>query len=563
MLTNFSDSRTFLMDAEEFYSVSMVALNSSGVSGDVLFAIDRDGPDGATLAAVVTAQGTTPDQAHIQHIHGVFDADGNPANSTTPTIANDMDGDGMVEVLEGLTSYGDVLLSLNDSDALFPMSDSEGNLMYTRSFDIDDDSIFASPVTMNDYSLDDVLPLTLREYVMHGVAVPDGIGMGTGGEVGGDNGFVPILPAAAGEIRMISQAEALMQLDMQERDSSQMLVGNGMDELIDGGLGMDTINAGAGDDTVLGGDGGDNVMGMAGADMLMGGEGDDMVNGGSGDDTLDGGIGMDVILGGRGMDMVTGGADNDIIAGLGDADTLDGGTGMDMISGGGGMDMIMGGAGADSLFGVAGDDEIMGDAGDDLIGGGAGGDRLFGGDGMDFISGGAGDDLVVGGNGMDILIAGDGDDIMGGGAGDDRLTGGAGADEFHFDAGTGTDIVRDFTQGEDVISLLDDGAISFANSMENDSRGDSDLSMDDFDTVAMISELDAGNDQQVVYSTGGTTDAMTMISTVQVEAYLAATDGTDTTLYYDDDWSTVEGREEIAVFEGLNTEMTVADFDVY
>ena len=113
-----------------------------------------------------------------------------------------------------------------------------------------------------------------------------------------------------------------------------------------------------------------------------------------------------------------------------------------------------------------------------------------------------------------------------------------------------------------MISLLDDGAISFANSTTNAMRGTSDLSAADFDSVTGLAGLDAGNDQQVVYSTGGAAELAVGVG-AQVEAYIAATDGTDSALYYDDDWSDVAGRELITTIDGLSSAMTVSDFDVY
>lgn len=62
------------------------------------------------------------------------------------------------------------------------------------------------------------------------------------------------------------------------------------------------------------------------------------------------------------------------------------------------------------------------------------------------------------GEGNDIIAGGDGNDVLIGGAGDDILSGGEGRDTFVWKTGeTGSDVIRDFTQGErgDVLHLAD------------------------------------------------------------------------------------------------------------
>jgi Ca2+-binding RTX toxin-like protein len=524
-LSSYDEFETVLNEADELYAADIVALNSSGVSGTVIFAIDYDT---GTLSVSVGASGLAPDVEHAQHIHGTFDEDGNPTNATTPTIDDDADLDGTVEVLEGLPAYGDILLPLATDEGGSPMSDSNGQLSYFMQFDISDESLFVSPVTGEQYSFEDIAELVLREYVIHGVVVPDGIGEGTEGEVdGGENGYIPLLPAGADEIEAIDLETALFLSEQQKAETSGTFLGDSDDNVISAGGGEDEIRGGSGDDELDGG--GD-------ADFVFGGDGNDMIWGGSGDDTL---------LGGNG------------------ADDIEGGDGDDLIKGGTGDDDALGGEGNDVMFGEGGNDSFGGGAGDDVIVGMGGNDSLTGGGGNDELKGGNGDDLLVGGDGDDLILGGDGADIIGGLGGNDKTKGGAGADEFHFDAGTGTDNVADFVQGEDVISFLDDGAISFANSTDDGVRGDSDLSAADFDTVSSYAELDAANDQQVVFSSGGISDLENGSDGAAIEAYIAANNGTSTVIFYDDDWSTTEGREEIAILNNVSTDLTVSDFDVY
>ncbi|RAK09477.1 hypothetical protein ATI53_106714 [Salipiger aestuarii] len=454
----------------------------------------------------MTATGVTPDQVHAQHIHGLFDGDGAAVDSVTPTLADDANKDGMVEVLEGVGQYGDVLPPLDD-DGEMPTVSGWGTYTFIQSYDLDDDSLFGSPVTGNDYTSDDILPLALREIVIHGIDVPDGIGAGTGNDVdGGTNGYTGILPTAAGEIERAGLSSALSLADRQKAAVGANLFY---------GTGAQTFEGTVGDDRVSGG---------AGIDSLSGDDDSRIALGGDFDVSADGG---DTIFGGAGNDEIHTGSWSDADNGLPNAQT---GRVSDWAGGGADDDRVRGGNGADLLNGD---------------------DSLYGADGDDLLVGNGGDDVIFGGPGLDII-----------GGGSDRITGGTGADEFHFDAGTGSDIVMDFTPDQDEISLLDGGAIESANSSEDAAGGDSDLSADDFDFVFAGAALGAGNDRQVVVSSGGIDEAMATTGAA-VEAYVAANDGTDTQLWYDNDWSTAEGRELIATLEDFSGAMTVSDFDVY
>jgi hypothetical protein len=91
---------------------------------------------------VIDGKGFTPKMPHAQHFHGSFTAD---SDFTCPTSASDKDGDGQVNVEEGLPQYGDVIVSLTTSGdtsarsglALdrFPVADADGNLRYERTIE--------------------------------------------------------------------------------------------------------------------------------------------------------------------------------------------------------------------------------------------------------------------------------------------------------------------------------------------------------------------------------------------------------------------------------------------
>ncbi len=118
-----------------------------------------------------------------------------------------------------------------------------------------------------------------------------------------------------------------------------------------------------------------------------------------------------------------------------------------------GADRIVGRAGNDSLAGGAGDDTILGGAGADRLQGDAEKDRLLGGAGGDSLLGGAGADQLNGGSGADALSGGAGADRLQGGKGDDFLVGGGGRDVFLFGPRDGSDTIRDYRGGTDLIEI--------------------------------------------------------------------------------------------------------------
>ncbi|WP_371396432.1 calcium-binding protein [Fretibacter rubidus] len=88
-----------------------------------------------------------------------------------------------------------------------------------------------------------------------------------------------------------------------------------------------------------------------------------------------------------------------------------------------------------------------------------------------------GNNTLQGTDSDDVINGQGGDDVMNGGAGDDALTGGAGADQFVFGRNGGTDTVRDFTLGEDLIVLDYGPYLQWSDITEN---------MTDFGTYVVI-----------------------------------------------------------------------------
>ncbi|MEM8569965.1 MAG: calcium-binding protein [Pseudomonadota bacterium] len=172
-----------------------------------------------------------------------------------------------------------------------------------------------------------------------------------------------------------------------------------------------------------------------GNDQVHGSREADVLFGGMGDDTLDGNGGNDVIWGGAGGDHLRGEEGDDFVLA---------GRGNDFVDAGAGGDWVVGGYGRDTVKGEGGDDRIKGGRENDWIDSGDGKDTVWAGHGDDYGLGGAGDDAILGGRGNDTVI---------GGFGSDMLEGGHGIDTFVLAQGEGTDIILDFTIGEDLIGL--------------------------------------------------------------------------------------------------------------
>ncbi len=234
-------------------------------------------------------------------------------------------------------------------------------------------------------------------------------------------------------------------------------------DVIDGGIGNDTLFGMGGDDQIRGGEGNDRVWGNSGDDLLLGDEGSDDLRGGSGNDRISGGEGNDRIIGNSGDDKLAGDAGNDVISGN---------SGNDVISDGDGDDHVSGGSGDDVFFAGAGNDVFRGDSGFDTIDysgsrlgltvdmskhavSGVGKDeiwsieRLVGSNFDDEIKGDKRDNVIEGGAGDDVIRSLGGADEMSGGSGNDTFVWAA-KDVVSESTGEhlGVDTITDFQKGD-------------------------------------------------------------------------------------------------------------------
>ncbi len=271
-----------------------------------------------------------------------------------------------------------------------------------------------------------------------------------------------------------------------------------------------------GPDVLFGSDSADTLRGLGGNDTLYGSFGNDRLDGGDGDDVLDGGDGDDTLLGGIGADELTGsdGRDVFVYTGLDESTPLAPDVITDFAHGEDVIDVSAMGSftfvGATAFSGKAGElrvaqsgDNVFveidadgdgvadwqiaildadaetftihdfigisgtvltGTSGIGILVGSALADTVLGGDGNDTIWGLDGDDLLSGGSGNDEIHGGNGNDTLIGGLGDDTLTGGAGNDVFVYEAvadSPASDVITDFTHGEDVIDVSAIGSFTF------------------------------------------------------------------------------------------------------
>jgi len=286
------------------------------------------------------------------------------------------------------------------------------------------------------------------------------------------------------------------------------LSGNAGDNVIDGGVGLDTVSyasaggavfvslaltgqntGGAGYDTLR------NIENLTGScfnDTLSGNAGNNVINGGAGLDTVSyASAGAAVVVSlalteqvtrGDGIDTLiwienlTGSGFNDTLSGNFGDNVIDGGAGIDTVSyhfaGAVTVDLALAGAqntggdGIDTLISIENltgsrfNDTLSGNAGDNVIDGGAGNDVLDGGAGNDVLNGGDGGDTASyasAGAAVTVSLALTGAQNTGGAGSDtlmgiENLTGSAHDDTLSGNAG---DNVIDGGAGNDV---LDGGA---------------------------------------------------------------------------------------------------------
>jgi len=213
-------------DHEQVFATSFTALNNSGVKGAAALVFDSQNH---TLTVEMDATGLEANQIHPAHIHGFVDN----TDATSPTLAQDADHDGFVELAEGLKTYGPILLNLTSPPTTpgavgdgtfggkanlndFPKADGNGNLHFKQTYTFDPNNHDAQSL------LDTIQQFDHKEIVIHGESVASGEGANTQGEVDGSAGYKAVLPVASGEIHDVNGDDAQTIADDMGHDDNSL-----------------------------------------------------------------------------------------------------------------------------------------------------------------------------------------------------------------------------------------------------------------------------------------------------------------------------------------------------
>lgn len=328
--------------------------------------------------------------------------------------------------------------------------------------------------------------------------------------------------ASAGEVTFTMGGEEFTD----HYSNIEVFVGTGFNDVLKD-LGVDEVWAGAGNDVIVG----DDIPATEGVQILLIGEaGSDTILGGSGDDRIYGSAGNDELDGGAGNDSIYGGADNDRLRGGSGADLIDGGSGFDYVDysqaeRGVSVDLrnaFYGGAGGGAADGMGLEDSVdtlksiegvIGSAFDDVLRtndvtaspfstakGGAGDDVLYAFGYHSQLEGGADDDVLYGsdvissttnmygGDGNDQIYASTALNISG------SIDGGAGNDIIHAQRGT-FDI-----EGGDGNDFIWAGTYSYGSPTYVEGNEGADLFF--VEDSAVITDFDPGQDFIVFNKSG-------------------------------------------------------------
>jgi Ca2+-binding RTX toxin-like protein len=278
-------------------------------------------------------------------------------------------------------------------------------------------------------------------------------------------------------------------------DLPTTFIGDGGNDLINGGPLDDQVDGQQGDDTLNGNGGNDTFNYEKGEDTVDGGDGKDTItyaaspsavsvrldntlgdDGPGGEDLL---LRLENVIGSDFADTLVGNEVRNILRGRAGDDTLRGRDGDDFLDGQGGGDDMAGESGLDTVNyadrtapvkvllnpfvddGESGEDDFVRESNERIVGG-SGGDTLAGNPSVaadNTLEGNGGNDKLDGGAGADTADGGPGADTLVGDVGADRLLGGPDTDTADYSSRKG-DFTEDLTMSPNSPTLNDDGGAS-------------------------------------------------------------------------------------------------------
>lgn len=183
--------------ATTYYGADLMDINNTGATGTAQLAYDSSTN---MLTVRYLANGLAKNQPHLAHIHGTFDSSGTPTDAKTPTMAQDSNGDGVIELSEGATTYGPIILGLTNTPSAGVgeisgySTASNGQIDFEHTYDLSSSGAFNTG-----YTAADLMPLEYREIVVHG-----GYLTADGASATGDaSEYSAKLPVLAGELRKL------------------------------------------------------------------------------------------------------------------------------------------------------------------------------------------------------------------------------------------------------------------------------------------------------------------------------------------------------------------------
>ncbi len=120
--------------SQKVFKAKLDSLNRSGATANATLTLE-----GRRLTTMIESDDMAPKLPHAQHIHGF-----KQAVSECPTLAADDNGDGLINTVEGLPSYGPIRVSFTTTGdtspdsglavSRFPVGEHDGDIHYKRTF---------------------------------------------------------------------------------------------------------------------------------------------------------------------------------------------------------------------------------------------------------------------------------------------------------------------------------------------------------------------------------------------------------------------------------------------